>query len=100
MDATLEIMADGFVRVREGVEEVLEGADGELLRWRADAEANTIAWLVWHLTRVQDDHLAEAFDRTQVWHEEGWAERFALPFDTHETGYGQSSAEVGQVTTS
>src|SRR5271157_5904680 len=100
MDATLEIMADGFVRVREGVEEVLEGADGELLRWRADGEANTIAWLVWHLTRVQDDHLAKAFDRAQVWHEEGWDERFALPFDADETGYGQSSEEAARVMTS
>jgi hypothetical protein len=94
------VILDAFERVRDEVEDVLDGADDEIVRWRADAEANTIAWLVWHLSRVQDDHLAKAFGRRQVWHEEGWSERFGLPFDADETGYGQSPEEVGLVTSS
>jgi len=100
MNTVPEILADAFDRVRDEVRDVLDGADDQILRWRVDREANTVAWLVWHLSRVQDDHLAKAFDRGQVWHEEGWAERFALPFDVDETGYGQSPHEVGRVTAS
>jgi hypothetical protein len=69
---------------------------GDILLWRPDGEANTVAWLVWHFTRVQDDHLAKAFGRQQAWHEEGWADRFRLPSGPDETGYGQSPADVGR----
>ncbi len=100
MSEATVILIDAFERVRDEVEDVLDGADDEMLRWRAGRDANTIAWLVWHLTRIQDDHLAKAFGRPQVWHEEGWAERFALPFAADETGYGQSPEEVGRVTPS
>ena len=67
---------------------------------RLDPDANTIAWLVWHLTRVQDDHVADAFDGEQVWISQGWAERFDLPFAVAAHGYGQSSADVAQVRSS
>jgi hypothetical protein len=97
MNTTRAILADAFERIRAEVESVLDGADDKLVRWRADDEANSIAWLVWHLTRVQDDHVAKAFDRPQLWHQEGWAERFALPFVADEIGYGQNPREVGRV---
>lgn len=32
-----------------------------------------------------------------MWPDQGWADRFALPFDPEETGYGQSSATVDQL---
>jgi uncharacterized damage-inducible protein DinB len=97
MASTIDILADGFSRIQEGVLEVLDGISDQTLSWRPDAEANSIAWLVWHLTRIQDDHLAKGFDRPQAWHEDGWCERFALPFPADATGYGQSASEVGQV---
>lgn len=94
---TADVLVDAYGRIREEVADVLGGASGETLVWRPDPEANTIAWLIWHLTRVQDDHLAAAFGRRQVWEEQGWAERFSLPFGPDATGYGHSPAEVGQV---
>ena len=92
-----DILVDAFGRIREEVAGVLGGAGEEALVWRPDLQANTVAWLVWHLTRVQDDHIAAAFDRPQVWIEQGWADRFGLPFAPDETGYGQSPQEAGRV---
>ncbi|AHI00901.1 putative damage-inducible protein DinB [Kutzneria viridogrisea] len=92
-----EVLADGFDRIREVVHEAVDGLTTEQLHWRADAEANSIAWLVWHLTRVQDDHVAGVAGTEQVWTEQGWHKRFDLPFADGEIGYGQSSAEVAQV---
>jgi hypothetical protein len=64
---------------------------------RIDSEANSIAWLVWHLTRVQDDHIAEVANTEQVWTAAGWAGRFALPLDISDTGYGHDSGQVAAV---
>lgn len=94
---TAELLADCFNRVQQGVHAALDGLGRRELTARVDSDANTIAWLVWHLTRVQDDHIADMAGRKQVWHEGGWADRFNLPFDPDATGYGQSTQDVGVV---
>jgi hypothetical protein len=91
-----DILADAFGRVQETVHEAVRGLTSSQLATRLDPDANSIAWLIWHLTRVQDDHLADAFGVPQVWTEYG--KRFELPFGPGETGYGHSSHQVGQVT--
>jgi hypothetical protein len=92
-----DLLIDGFGRVRENVQETVEGLDEDRLAFRPDADANSIAWLVWHLTRVQDDHVADVAGAHQLWTAGGWVERFRLPFDVSAIGYGQSSEEVGRV---
>jgi uncharacterized damage-inducible protein DinB len=94
---SIELLTDAFNRVQGTVHAVLSKADAGILTYRPDAEANTVAWLVWHLTRVQDDHVSEVAGTEQVWTSRGWADRFALPFEVSATGYGQGSAEVGAV---
>lgn len=92
-----DLLIDGFGRVALTVHRVLDGLESDALTFRVDPKANTIAWLIWHLTRGQDDHLADAFDGDQVWVANGWVERFGLPFDPSATGYGQTSDEVEAV---
>jgi hypothetical protein len=89
-----EILTDSFTRVRDNVHATLDGLTPEQLAWRPTAHANPIGWLVWHLTRVQDDHVADAIGAEQVWTTGGWAERFGLPYEHSVIGYGQSSDEV------
>jgi uncharacterized damage-inducible protein DinB len=96
MDHT-QLLTDSFDRVRESVHSVVDGLSEDQLAWRPEGTANSIAWLVWHLTRVQDDHIAEVADREQVWTSAGWDERFALPFDRSATGYGHRPDEVAAV---
>jgi hypothetical protein len=93
MDAR-DLLDDAFGRTRDGVHRVLDGLDVDALTWRPDPDANPIGWLVWHLTRVQDDHVAELAGREQAWTDDGWADRFDLPYDRHDIGYGHTSAEV------
>jgi uncharacterized damage-inducible protein DinB len=92
-----ELLVDLFDRVRESVHQVVEGLSLEQLATRVDPEANSVAWLVWHLTRVQDDHLADAVGDEQVWTAERWVDRFDLPFAASAIGYGHSTEEVAQV---
>jgi DinB superfamily len=92
-----ELLVDGFSRIHGIVHRTLDGLDEEQLTARLDPDANTIAWLVWHLTRVQDDHVADLAGTEQVWTKDGWADRFGFPFEPGTIGYGQSSADVAQV---
>lgn len=95
MDST-ELLTEAFERIKQHVHRAVNGLSPDELSYRADVDANSIAWLVWHLARVQDDHVSELARTEQLWSSR-WAARFALPFDVEETGYGQSSDEVAAV---
>jgi hypothetical protein len=97
MTSTADLIVDAFGRIREEVHGVLDGLTHEQLAHRLSDDANSIAWLVWHLSRIQDDHVADVAGIEQVWTAQGWANRFDLPFDVDATGYGHSSEEVAAV---
>ncbi|MFD9105578.1 DUF664 domain-containing protein [Streptomyces virginiae] len=96
MKAT-DVIADGFGRIREVVHEAVDGVSAQHLNARVDPEANSITWLVWHLTRIQDDHIAAAAGLEQVWLTGGWEDRFGLPLPAAATGYGHSARQAGTV---
>lgn len=92
-----DALADLYERIRHLVHATVQGLDPQALAWRPDAQSNSVAWLVWHLTRVQDDHVAEIAGVSQVWTTGGWAERFGLPTSYADTGYGHSAEEVAAI---
>ena len=92
-----DLLCDAFGRIRDLVDSTVDGLDGGILTWRPDPEANSIAWLIWHLTRVEDDHVAGVAQRDQAYTGCGFAERFSLPFDPGDIGYGHTSEQVGLV---
>ena len=89
------LLVDSFTRVHELVEQLTDGLSEGAATFRPDPEANSPAWLLWHLSRVQDDHVADLAQVQPVW--PAWRGRFGLPFADDETGYGQGSEQVGQV---
>jgi hypothetical protein len=97
MTSTADLLVDAFDRIRDTATQVLDGADETQLTARVAGGANPIGWLVWHLARVQDDHVAGLAGTEQVWTTKGWSARFALPFTDDAIGYGQSADEVAQV---
>ncbi|WTU05178.1 DinB family protein [Kitasatospora sp. NBC_00070] len=88
------LLVDAFGRVRESVHEAVAGLGPDELAERLDPKANSVAWLVWHLTRVQDDHVAEVAGTEQLWTAGGWYDRFDLPFPVDATGYGHTARQV------
>jgi uncharacterized damage-inducible protein DinB len=92
-----DILIDGYSRIQEEVHAAVEGLDADLLNARPSHDANSVSWLIWHLTRVQDDHVADAFGLEQVWLTQDWLKRFNLDLPRHDTGYGHSSTKVAKV---
>ncbi len=89
-----DVYLEMFDRLPDLVEAAVDGLTPEQLSWAPAPGANSIGWLVWHLSRIHDDHLAEVAGWDQVWMSGGWAGRFGLAAGTTETGYGHSAAQV------
>nr|WP_254456177.1 DUF664 domain-containing protein [Paeniglutamicibacter quisquiliarum] len=94
-------MRDGFGRIRDGLQRLLAEAEPRMLSFRASSHSNSMAWLIWHLTRIEDDHfthLARALDGEstleQCWIARDWVTRFNLPYRRLDTGFGHSSDQV------
>jgi hypothetical protein len=96
--AANDLLVDAFERIRDTVYPAVNGLSADELAYRPEGDANSIAWLVWHLTRIQDDHVAGLAGRDQVWLGQGWAERFGLDLDPTDTGYGHGPDDVAAVT--
>lgn len=106
-----ELLRDGFDRVAQTVRSVTSGTDASVLLYQPDPQSNHAAWLIWHLTRVQDDHMADLaavlggaaapspgaaqhIPAGQLWLEHGWAHRLALPYEESDTGFGHDAEQV------
>ncbi|MEO7371278.1 MAG: DUF664 domain-containing protein [Ilumatobacteraceae bacterium] len=89
-----ELLIELFGRITEHVHDAVEGLDPEVLVTPPAEGANPIGWLVWHLTRVQDDHIADILGEDQLWVSGDWAGRFGVAGDPHNTGYGHSWSDV------
>jgi uncharacterized damage-inducible protein DinB len=94
MATTADLLLDALGRVRETVHEVLDATPADRLAQPPVEGANTVAWLVWHLSRILDDHVSKAFGLDQVWTSAGWYDTFALPFPPAAHGYGHSVQDV------
>ena len=67
-----------------------------LMRQRPHPRVNSIAWNLWHLTRVEDAGLNRfVVDRAQVLDEGSWMERMNLPWRHH--GSEMTLAEVDEL---
>ena len=94
---TSDLLLELFGRLPELVAEAVRDLTQEQLREAPQPGANTVGWLVWHLTRIQDDHVAEVMGEEQIWTQGQWAVRCGLEPDPTDTGYGHGPDEVAAV---
>lgn len=90
------LLLELFGRIGPLVRSAVDGLTAEQLV-EAPGDANPIGWLVWHLTRIQDHHLAGVLDEPQLWIAEAWNERFDLAPDPENIGYGHTPADVATI---
>jgi len=92
-----DVLIEGFGRLPALVLSAVNGLTAEQLRWTPAPGANSIGWLVWHLARIQDDHVAELVGDEQLWVSGRWTPRFGLAASVMDTGYGHSAADVDRI---
>jgi hypothetical protein len=94
---TASLLLELYGRIPPLAAAAADGLSEEELCAAPDPAANPIGWLVWHLARVQDHHVAELLGTEQIWVGGDWARRFGLEPDPSNTGYGHSPEEVRSV---
>jgi uncharacterized damage-inducible protein DinB len=92
-----DLIVDGLNRVEEDLVRALEGLTAEQLAYQPVETSNSIAWLAWHIARVEDDHVSELAGQAQAWVDERWHERFGKPADPSDTGFGYTPDQVAQI---
>ncbi len=96
MDAAA-LYLDLYGRIPPLAREAVEGLGVDELTASPRPGANTIAWLVWHIARVQDSYFAEYRGEDQLWVTGDWAPRFGLAPDPADNGYGHTAEQVAAV---
>ena len=74
------------------IERLRDGITDEQFYYQPTASSNSIAWLVWHLSRWRDRTSAIVSGETQVWTREGGSQRFGIPEER--TGLGDTPEQV------
>jgi hypothetical protein len=73
--------------------EFFDTLSDEQLRARPQPMVDSLAWLIWHMARVEDAGINRLVaNRTQVLDEGNWAEQMEIPIRHH--GTGMTSGEV------
>lgn len=88
------LIIDGYGRVLQVLEEALDRLTQDDLNQQPRPDCNSMGWLTWHLTRVQDDHIASLMGKDQLWTSEGWHARFNRAPEPKDIGFGHSSEDV------
>lgn len=89
-----DLLVDGFGRIAELLEKALAGLTQEDLDWQPRPDCNSMGWITWHLTRVQDSHIADLMHEPQMWLGNEWHIRFNRLADPDDTGFGHTDANV------
>ena len=88
-----ELLIEAYTHINRIVHQAVDDLSQEQLAYRPEDGSNSIAWLVWHLTRVQDNNLRDVTQLDEAWLTEDWSERFGMAGSTG-IGFGDSPDDV------
>ena len=89
-----QLLLNVFERASVILEKALEGLTQDDLNYLPNQDCNSIAWLTWHLTRVQDSAISSLIGKEQLWIVEKWYSKFSRNPDPNDRGNGHNSEDV------
>ena len=89
-----DIVTDALGRIRSILHRTLPGLTPDEIHRQPSHDTNSIAWLTWHLTRVQDNGISGLFGQEQAWISEGWHAQFGMAPDPDNEGQGHTPEQV------
>ncbi len=89
-----DLITDGLERGHGIIRRALQNATPELMAYQPASGSNPVGWLAWHVTRVQDHHIAGLSGVGQAWIEDGWHERFGMAAESEDYGTGHTPEQM------
>ena len=89
-----QLIINVYGQVLRVLEKALDGLDQDDLNRQPHPDCNSMGWLTWHLTRMEDARFATIIGEEQVWVSDEWYARFNRPSDPSDRGIGHSSEDV------
>ena len=95
--AAVEGVLSALERNWEMVDGTLADLDDTILARRPTDQCNSIAWLLWHMTRVVDTFVQTRLqEQPQIWIRDGWYAKFGMVPDPDNRGVGWTATQVAQ----
>ena len=91
-----ELLVQAYSHITRVVHQAADDLSQDQLAYRPEDGSNSIAWLVWHLTRIQDSHLSNVTQLEEAWLTEEWSVRFGMPGNAT-IGFGDGPEEVAAI---
>ena len=90
-----DAVLNGLDEFFEGLKKAVDGLTAEELRFQASPTSNHITWLVWHMSRVEDNWLTRVSGTDSVWDTGGWATKTGVTDEAYSGGNSKTMEEVG-----
>jgi len=89
----VEAMVQSLVQSQGYLTRALNGLTQKEASWSPAPESNSIAFILWHSTRVEDFYVVRVIERqTELYEAEGWCERLGTP--AKDTGFGYTVEQL------
>ena len=89
-----QMFINAYERVTLVLKQSLEGLTVDELNTQVRPDCNSIGWIAWHLTRVQDRAISDLSGEEQLWTKDRWHAKFNRPPDAKDTGFGHTSEDA------
>ena len=95
MVSPTESISTALERNWEMIDAALEGLDDATLGLQPSEQCNSIAWILWHMSRVVDTVInTRLLESTRLWVGDGWHSKYRMPEDPEDRGVGWTAAQV------
>ena len=78
---------------RSMVRKALDGLSDKEVATRPNSECNSMAWLLWHLSRAEDGLVSSLDGSAELWND-GWAEKCGISAETKGMGFGHKAEDL------
>jgi uncharacterized damage-inducible protein DinB len=89
-----QLVIENFERISQVLKSALEDLTQEDLNQQPNPESNSMGWIAWHLTRVQDRAIADLAGEEQIWIKDKWHSSFVRSADPQDVGVGHGSEDL------
>ena len=89
-----DMMLHSYERILGSIESTLTELTNEDLSQQPQNDCNSIGWLAWHLTRVEDGHITSLMGEEQLWIKDEWYVKLNRAANPGDRGGGHTPEQV------